>query len=150
MAAMFVGYARVASDSQELTAQRAALLVLGVDVERIYVDYGLTGTNRDRPGLREALAACRDGDTRAVTKPDRVARSLPDARDIVEAGRLATSGLVAPSIRCRSLHTRRRARTPPRRELVRASPRRASVLSRRRRSVSRPMCALSQAVMLFP
>jgi len=27
--------------------------------ERIYVDHGLTGTNRARPGLREALAACR-------------------------------------------------------------------------------------------
>jgi len=40
--------------------------------------------NRDRPGLREALAACRTGDTLVVTKLDRLARSLPDARDIVE------------------------------------------------------------------
>jgi len=54
-----------------------------VSAERIYVDHGLTGTNRDRPGLREALAACRDGDTLVVTKLDRLARSLPDARDIV-------------------------------------------------------------------
>ena len=45
---------------------------------------GLTGTNRDRPGLREALAACRSGDTLVVTKLDRLARSLPDARDILE------------------------------------------------------------------
>jgi DNA invertase Pin-like site-specific DNA recombinase len=37
-----------------------------------------------RPGLREALAACRAGDTLVVTKLDRLARSLPDARDIVE------------------------------------------------------------------
>jgi DNA invertase Pin-like site-specific DNA recombinase len=44
----------------------------------------LTGTNRDRPGLREALAACREGDTLVVTKLDRLARSLPDARDIVD------------------------------------------------------------------
>ena len=42
------------------------------------------GTNRDRPGLREALAACRSGDTLVVTKLDRLARSLPDARDILE------------------------------------------------------------------
>ncbi len=35
-------------------------------------------------GLREALAACRTGDTLVVTKLDRLARSLPDARDIVE------------------------------------------------------------------
>jgi len=54
-----------------------------VSPERTYVDQGLTGTNRERPGLREALAACRAGDT-LVTKLDRLARSLPDARTIVE------------------------------------------------------------------
>jgi DNA invertase Pin-like site-specific DNA recombinase len=53
-------------------------------VARIYVDRGLTGTNRERPGLREALAACREGDTLVVTKLDRLARSLPDARAIAE------------------------------------------------------------------
>ncbi len=50
----------------------------------MYVDHGLAGTNADRPGLREALAASRSGDTLAVTKLDRLARSLPDARAIVE------------------------------------------------------------------
>jgi DNA invertase Pin-like site-specific DNA recombinase len=35
-------------------------------------------------GLREAMAACRAGDTLVVTKLDRLARSVPDARDIVE------------------------------------------------------------------
>jgi DNA invertase Pin-like site-specific DNA recombinase len=34
--------------------------------------------------LREALAACRSGDTLVVTKLDRLARSLTDARNIVE------------------------------------------------------------------
>lgn len=34
-------------------AQRDALLDLGVKAERIYVDHGLTGTSRERPGLRE-------------------------------------------------------------------------------------------------
>jgi DNA invertase Pin-like site-specific DNA recombinase len=67
-----------------LTAQRDGLIALGVKANRIYVDHGLTGRNRDRPGLREALAACRAGDTLVVTKLDRLARSLPDARDIVE------------------------------------------------------------------
>jgi Resolvase, N terminal domain len=52
--------------------------------DRIYVDRGLTGTNRDRPGLRLALAACRAGDTLVATKLDRLARSLPDARDILD------------------------------------------------------------------
>ncbi|PPF66190.1 hypothetical protein C5C18_11935 [Rathayibacter tritici] len=43
---------------------------------------GLTGTNRDRPALREALAACDFGSTLLVTKLDRLARSITDARDI--------------------------------------------------------------------
>jgi DNA invertase Pin-like site-specific DNA recombinase len=54
-----------------------------VKPSRISVDHGLTGVNRDRPGLREALAACRARDTLVVAKLDRLARSLPDARDIV-------------------------------------------------------------------
>jgi DNA invertase Pin-like site-specific DNA recombinase len=77
------GYARVSTREQDLTVQRRALAELGVPVDRIYVDHGLTGTNRDRPGLREAMAAVRAGETLVVTKLDRLARSLPDARDIV-------------------------------------------------------------------
>ncbi|MGE0171084.1 recombinase family protein [Nocardioides sp.] len=83
MSGLLIGYARVSTDEQDLTAQRDALAALGVAPERIYVDHGLTGTNRARPGLREAMAACRGGDTLVVTKLDRLARSLPDARDIV-------------------------------------------------------------------
>ena len=84
MTGLSIGYARVSTEAQDLTAQRNALAALGVAEERIYVDHGLTGTNRARPGLREALAACRAGDTLVVTKLDRLARSLPDARDIVD------------------------------------------------------------------
>jgi DNA invertase Pin-like site-specific DNA recombinase len=54
--------------TQDLTAQRDALAALGAAPERTYVDHGLTGTNRDRPGLREAMAACRAGDALVVTK----------------------------------------------------------------------------------
>ena len=67
MSALLVGYARCSTDQQDLTAQRDGLLGLGVEADRIYVDHGLTGTNRERPGLREALAACRAGDTLVVT-----------------------------------------------------------------------------------
>ncbi len=81
---ILVGYARVSTDAQDLTAQRDGLTALDVAPDRIYVDHGLTGRRRDRPGLREAMAACRAGDTLVVTKLDRLARSLPDARDIVE------------------------------------------------------------------
>jgi DNA invertase Pin-like site-specific DNA recombinase len=84
MSPLSIGYARVSTDKQDLTAQRDALAALGVRSDRIYVDHGLTGTNRARPGLREALAACREGDTLVVTKLERLARSLPDAREILE------------------------------------------------------------------
>src|SRR5438552_15276392 len=85
MDALLIGYARVSTDEQDLTAQREALAALGVTAERTYVDQGLTGTNRERPGLREALAACRAGDTLVVTKLDRFARSLPDAQEILDS-----------------------------------------------------------------
>ncbi|MET3808813.1 DNA invertase Pin-like site-specific DNA recombinase [Nakamurella sp. UYEF19] len=84
MTALLIGYARCSTDQQDLTAQRDALAALGVATTRVYVDHGLTGTNRDRPGLREAMAACREGDTLVVAKLDRLARSLPDARAIAD------------------------------------------------------------------
>ena len=83
VSSLLVGYARVSTEAQDLTAQREGLAQLGGELESVYVDHGLTGTTRERPGLREALAACRKGDTLVVTKLDRLARSLPDARDIV-------------------------------------------------------------------
>ncbi|MCC3265275.1 recombinase family protein [Arthrobacter gengyunqii] len=84
MSAHIVGYARVSTSEQDLTVQQNQLAALGVPEDLIYTDHGLTGTNRDRPGLRQALAAVRDGDTFVITKLDRLARSLPDARDILE------------------------------------------------------------------
>jgi DNA invertase Pin-like site-specific DNA recombinase len=77
-----IGYARCSTADQDLTAQRKILLSLGVPGDRLYLDQGLTGTNRARPGLDQALAAVRSGDTLVVPKLDRLARSIPDARDI--------------------------------------------------------------------
>lgn len=79
-----IGYARVSTADQDLTVQRVSLASLGVEPEDIYVDHGLTGTNRDRPGLSQALAAVRAGDQLVVTKLERLARSIPDVRDIVD------------------------------------------------------------------
>ncbi len=79
-----LGYARVSTDDQNLTAQKNALLALGVSPEKPLTDLGLTGANRARPGLGLALAARRGGDTLVVTKLDRLARSLRDAKDIVD------------------------------------------------------------------
>ena len=69
MTELKIGYARVSTAGQDLTAQRDGLAALGVDPDRIYVDHGLTGTNRARPGLREALAACRAGGYAALAGP---------------------------------------------------------------------------------
>ena len=79
-----IGYARCSTDSQDLTAQHDALTRLGIDHDRIYTDHGLTGRTRARPGLEQALAAVREGDTLVVTKLDRLARSVPDARAIAD------------------------------------------------------------------
>ncbi len=77
---MLVGYARCSTRGQDLRAQRSALRHLGVDPERIYTDKGRTG--RNRPALRQALAACRAGDTIVVTKLDRLGRSAVDLHTI--------------------------------------------------------------------
>lgn len=77
---MKIGYARCSTDKQELTAQREQLTELGC--ERIYLDEGLTGRDRLRPQLDQALAACRAGDVFVVTKLDRLGRSGRDLDDI--------------------------------------------------------------------
>jgi len=48
---LLIGYARVSTAAQDLTAQRDGLQALGVELERVYVDHGLTG---DRPQKRRA------------------------------------------------------------------------------------------------
>jgi DNA invertase Pin-like site-specific DNA recombinase len=77
-----VGYARCSTAAQDLTAQHEMLRDHGVAKDRIYLDKGLTGRNRARPGLEKALAAVRAGDILVVPKLDRLARSVPDARAI--------------------------------------------------------------------
>ena len=84
MTATLIGYARCSTDRQDPAAQRQALLELGVAEDRIYTDHGLTGTTRARPGLDQAIAGVREGDTLVVPKLDRLARSVPDARAIAD------------------------------------------------------------------
>jgi DNA invertase Pin-like site-specific DNA recombinase len=90
-AGILIGYARCSTERQDLTAQRQILRELGVSDDRLYLDHGLTGTNRARPGLEQALAAAREGDTLVVPKLDRLARSVPDARAIGDS--LADRGM---------------------------------------------------------
>lgn len=42
---MLIGYARVSPVDQNLTAQREALLELGVDVDLLFVDHGFSAAN---------------------------------------------------------------------------------------------------------
>ncbi len=79
--ATLIGYARCSTGRQDL----------GVDEHRIYAGHGLTGTTRARPGLDQAFAAVRQGDTLVVPKLDRLARFVPDARAI--AGQLQKRGV---------------------------------------------------------
>ncbi|MEM7061114.1 MAG: recombinase family protein [Pseudomonadota bacterium] len=79
---MILGYARVSTDDQNLDAQADALTVAGA--ERIFADK-ISGAARKRPQLDQLLDQLRPGDVIVVTKYDRLARSLRDLLDIVEA-----------------------------------------------------------------
>ena len=116
MAALLAGYARCSTDQHELTAQRDGPLALAVAGNRIWVEHGLTRTTRDRPPVREALAACREGDAVVAGTLDRPAQSPPDSRaatdeptadtDIwIRAGRCTTQPI--RSADCSSLSWRR-------------------------------------------
>lgn len=51
---------------------------------REYVDDGLTGTNRDAPDSAKPSPPADKANTLVVTKLDRLARSVPDAGEIVD------------------------------------------------------------------
>ena len=64
MAPLWIGYARVSTDEQDLTAQRDALTGLGVSAERIYVDHGLMGTKATGPPARQPISTATGGPPR--------------------------------------------------------------------------------------
>ena len=78
---MKIGYARVSSGEQNLDLQRDALTVAGCDV--IYEDEGVSGVARRRPGLDQALAVMKRGDTLVTWRLDRLGRSLPHLIELV-------------------------------------------------------------------
>jgi DNA invertase Pin-like site-specific DNA recombinase len=77
---MFIGYARVSTDDQNLDLQRDALQKAGC--EQIYTDR-VSGTKAERKGLTEALSHLRAGDTLVVWRLDRLGRSLRHLIDTV-------------------------------------------------------------------
>lgn len=79
---MIFGYARVSTDDQNLDAQTDALT--GAGAARIYADK-ISGGTRKRPELDKLFEQLREGDVVIVAKYERLARSLRDLLDIVEA-----------------------------------------------------------------
>jgi len=86
---MIIGYARVSTDDQSLDSQTDALLAVGA--EKVFADK-ISGSRRARPELDRMLEQLRDGDVVTVTKYDRLARSLKDLLEIVEAIRERGAG----------------------------------------------------------
>ena len=87
---LILGYARVSTDDQDLTNQRAELHAAGCS--RIFAEK-ITGTRRKRPELDRMLDHLRGGDVVTVTRLDRLARSTRDLLEIAERLRAAGAGL---------------------------------------------------------
>ena len=79
---MIIGYARASTDDQRLDSQTDALSVAGS--KKIFAGK-IGGSKRVRPELNKMLDQLRDGDVVIVTRYDRLARSLKDLLEIVEA-----------------------------------------------------------------
>ncbi|MEW2622916.1 recombinase family protein [Streptomyces sp. NPDC048106] len=104
-----VSYSGCGPGKQDHTSQREILLNLDVPADRIYLEHRLTGTNRDRPSLAQTLAAVRAGDTLVVPTLGRLARSVPDVRDI---GDSLNAREVTLSLVCRVLEHHPNAAAP--------------------------------------
>ena len=83
-----IGYARVSTPDQKLSLQHDALKRAGC--ERLFDDQA-SGARTDRPGLADALAYLRAGDTLVVWKLDRLGRMMSHL--IEKIGELASRGI---------------------------------------------------------
>ena len=84
-----IGYARVSTTSQDLAAQEDVLRAAGC--ERVYADHGVDGSKLSRPEWDRCREVLRSGDTLAVTKLDRMGRSLRNVLAAVDE--LAADGV---------------------------------------------------------
>lgn len=78
---MFLGYARVSTDDQNLDLQLDALKAAGC--EQMFTDK-VSGASKSREGLEEALKYARDGDVLVVWKLDRLGRTVKGLVELVE------------------------------------------------------------------
>ena len=76
-----IGYARVSTEGQELTAQLDQLRAAGID--KLFQEKA-SGVKQDRPQLAALMDYVREGDTVVVCKLDRIARNTRHLLQIVE------------------------------------------------------------------
>ncbi len=74
-----IGYIRVSSEGQNIDRQ-----LVNVHLDKTYIDK-VSGATKNRPQLSACLAYMRQGDTLHIHSIDRLARSLRDLQDIVDA-----------------------------------------------------------------
>ncbi|WP_271299336.1 recombinase family protein [Sphingomonas sp. CV7422] len=85
---MIIGYARVSSSSQSLEVQHQHLEVAGC--EKVFAEKRSGRTTEGRDALADAIDFVREGDVLAVTRLDRLARSVVDLHRLIE--RLTVKG----------------------------------------------------------
>lgn len=86
-----MGYARVSTRGQSDDRQIQDLIAAGVRRHDVHTDYGVSGSEGERPGLTRVLDALYPGDTLVVTTLDRLGRSVTNMLEL--ATRLRARGV---------------------------------------------------------
>ena len=81
---MNISYIRVSHFSQRSTDGRQSEDAFPVQIDKAYIDHGYSGSNMERPALKEMLSYIRQGDHIFCLDISRLARSLKDFSEIVE------------------------------------------------------------------